>query len=61
MANRLKRVTILSDTNTHMMPALSREMARRDHDLVIGDAAEGLADELRGLGARVEVVPGAED
>lgn len=53
MANRLKRVTILADTNTHMMPALSREMARRDHDLVIGDAAEGLADELRGLGARV--------
>ena len=61
MANRLKRVTILADTNTHMMPALAREMARRDHDLVIGDAMVGLADELRGLGARVEVVPGAED
>jgi NAD(P)-dependent dehydrogenase (short-subunit alcohol dehydrogenase family) len=61
MADRLKRVTVLADTNTHMMPALAREMARRNHDLVIGDALIGLADELRALGARVEVVPGAED
>jgi len=29
-----------------MMPALAREMARRDHDLVLGDARGGLADEL---------------
>ena len=25
-----------------MMPALAREMARRDHDLVLGDAGDGL-------------------
>ena len=61
MGNRSKRVVILADTNTHMMPALAREMARRDHDLVLGDAMVGLADELRDLGARVEVVPGTED
>ena len=42
---RNRRVVILADTNTHMMPALAREMARRNHDLVLG------------LGANVEVVP----
>jgi NAD(P)-dependent dehydrogenase (short-subunit alcohol dehydrogenase family) len=44
-----------------MMPALAREMARRDHDLVLGDAKDGLADELVQLGARVEVVPDTAD
>ena len=56
-----KRVVILADSNTHMMPALAREMARRDHDLVLGDAKKGLADELRGMGAKVEVVPDTAD
>ena len=56
-----RRVVILADSNTHMMPALAREMARRDHDLVLGDAADGLADELRGMGAKVEVVPDTAD
>jgi len=56
-----KRVVILADSNTHMMPALAREMARRDHDFVLGDAADGLADELRGMGAKVEVVPDTAD
>jgi len=56
-----KRVVILADAQTHMMPALAREMARRNHDLVLGDAKEGLADELRKLGAKVEVVPETAD
>jgi NAD(P)-dependent dehydrogenase (short-subunit alcohol dehydrogenase family) len=56
-----KRVVILADSNTHMMPALALEMARRDHDLVLGDAKDGLADELRALGAKVEVVPKTAD
>ena len=56
-----KRVVILADTQTHMMPALALEMARRDHDLVLGDAKDGLADELRALGAKVEVVPNTAD
>ncbi len=55
MANK-KRVVILADTQTHMMPALAREMASRNHDLVLGDAKDGLADELTALGAKVEVV-----
>ena len=56
MANREKRVVILADTQTHMMPELALEMARRDHNLVLGDAQDGLADQLTALGAKVEVV-----
>ena len=56
-----RRVVILADSNTHMMPALAFEMARRDHDLVLGDAKDGLADELRAMGATVEVVPDTAD
>jgi NAD(P)-dependent dehydrogenase (short-subunit alcohol dehydrogenase family) len=57
-----RRVTILFDSWNHMMPALAREMARRDHDLVLGDARdEELVKELRELGAKVEVVPDTED
>ena len=45
-----------------MMPALAREMVRRNHDLVLGDARdEELVKELRKLGAKVEVVPDTED
>ncbi len=51
-----KRVAILVDTETHMMPALAREMVRRNHNLVIGNVAEGLADDLKSMGADVEVV-----
>ncbi len=61
MAAREKRVVILADTNTHMMPALAREMASRNHNLVLGDAMDGLADELVKLGAKVEVVPDTAD
>jgi len=61
MSRREKRVVILADTQTHMMPALAAEMARRGHDLVLGDARDGLADELITLGAKVEVVPDTAD
>jgi NAD(P)-dependent dehydrogenase (short-subunit alcohol dehydrogenase family) len=45
-----------------MMPALAREMARRDHDLVLGQARDKeLVEELRGMGAKVEVVEDTED
>ena len=62
MSNREKRVVILADSWNHMMPALAREMARRNHDLVLGDAQdENLVTELRELGTRVEVVPDSAD
>jgi len=56
-----RRVAILVDTETHMMPALAREMVRRNHNLVIGNTAKGLAEELIKMGAEVEVVPGNLD
>jgi 3-oxoacyl-[acyl-carrier protein] reductase len=57
-----KRVAILFDSWNHMMPALAREMVRRNHDLVLGDARDQeLVKELRKLGANVEVVPDTED
>jgi NAD(P)-dependent dehydrogenase (short-subunit alcohol dehydrogenase family) len=57
-----RRVTILFDSWNHMMPALAREMVRRNHDLVLGDARdEELVKELRKLGAKVEVVPDTAD
>ena len=59
--SRDRRVVILADSNTHMMPALALEMAGRNHDLVLGDAKDGLADELIKLGAKVEVVPDTAD
>ncbi len=61
MTKNQKRVCILIDTQTHMMPALAKEMAKRDHDLVIGQVKDGLPDELAALGAQVEVVPGDLD
>ena len=57
-----KRVAILFDSWNHMMPALAREMVRRNHNLVLGDARDKeLVKELRGMGATVEVVEDTED
>ena len=57
-----KRVTILFDSWNHMMPALAREMVRRNHDLVLGQARDkDLVKELRDMGAKVEVVEDTED
>ena len=57
-----RRVTILFDSWNHMMPALAREMVRRNHDLVLGQARDKeLVKELRAMGARVEVVEDTED
>ena len=57
-----RRVTILFDSWNHMMPALAREMVRRNHDLVLGQARDKeLVKELRATGARIEVVEDTED
>ena len=57
-----RRVTILFDSWNHMMPALAREMVRRNHDLVLGQARDKeLVKELREMGAKVEVVEDTED
>ena len=56
-----KRVAIVTDTTMHLGPFVARDLARLNHNLVIGMPADGLADELRGLGAEVAVVTGIED
>ena len=56
-----RRVAIVSDAASYVGPNLSRLLAQRGHDLVVGDPAAGLAEELTGIGAAVEVVEGVRD
>jgi 3-oxoacyl-[acyl-carrier protein] reductase len=49
-------VALVSDAAGYVGPHLSRLLAASGHDLVLGDPADGLADELTALGADVEVV-----
>lgn len=55
------RVAIVSDASGYVGPDLSRLLATCDHDLVIGDPAPGVVDQLAALGAAVEVVEGVRD
>src|SRR4051794_4311649 len=56
-----RRIAIVSDAASYVGPNLSRLLAERGHDLVVGDPAEGLVGELEELGATVEVVEGARN
>src|SRR5438270_9155588 len=56
-----RRIAIVSDAAGYVGPNLSRLLAEHGHDLVVGDPAPGLVDELSGLGASVEVVKGVRD
>ena len=51
-----KRVIILNDTSTHIGPTLARNFALKNHNIVLGTPAKGLADEVRKLGAKVVAV-----
>lgn len=51
----------MSDASGYVGPDISRLLATRDHDLVIGDPAPGVVDQLAALGAAVEVVEGVRD
>ena len=57
----MRRVALVGDAGFYVGPSLARELARRGHDLVVGDPAEGLVDELAALGASVETVTGVRD
>jgi len=57
----IRRVAVVSDTNTHLGPDLARELARRGHDLVVGEPHEGLIAELEALGSAVVEVVGVGD
>jgi NAD(P)-dependent dehydrogenase (short-subunit alcohol dehydrogenase family) len=58
---KTRRIAIVSDAAGYVGPALARLLATRDHDLVVGDPAPGLVDELTAAGAAVEVVEGVRD
>ena len=51
----------MSDAAGYVGPNLARLLAERGHDLVVGDPAPGLVDELTAAGAAVEVVEGVGD
>ena len=55
-----RRVAIVADAGFYVGPALSRLLAERGHDLVLGDPSDELVDELSGT-VDVEVVEGARD
>jgi len=56
-----RRVALVANTAGYVGPDLARGLASRGHDLVVGDPADGLVDELAGLGASVEVVTGVHN
>ena len=56
-----RRVALVANAGFYVGPELARALVRRDHDLVVGDPAPGLVDELEGLGAQVQVVTGVAD
>ena len=56
-----RRTALIADAGFYVGPALSRLMADRGHDLVLGDPDPDLVDELTAAGTRVEVVTGARD
>jgi 3-oxoacyl-[acyl-carrier protein] reductase len=56
-----RRVAVINDASFYVGPDLARNLAARGHDLVLGDAPDGLVEELRAQGAAVESVPGARD
>jgi len=56
-----RRIAIVSDAAAYVGPSIARLLARRDHDLVVGDPAAGLVDELAEAGATVEVVEGVRN
>lgn len=56
-----RRIALVSDAAGYVGPALSRLLAERGHDLVVGDPQDGLVDELAAAGAAVEVVEGVRN
>jgi NAD(P)-dependent dehydrogenase (short-subunit alcohol dehydrogenase family) len=56
-----RRVALVNDTSFYVGPPLARLLAQRGHDLVVGNPAEGLVDELRALGAEVVAVDGVRN
>ena len=56
-----RRIALLNDARHYVGPELARAFARRNHDLVIGEASDELVGELENLGARVVNVQGVSN
>ena len=56
-----RRVALVADAGFYVGPPIARLLAARGHDLVVGNPAPGLVDELHELGAAVEVVDGVRN
>ncbi len=56
-----RRVALVANARFYVGPDIARGLAARGHDLVVGDPADGLVDELTALGAQVEVVERVAD
>jgi len=56
-----RRIALVADAGFYVGPPIARLLAQRGHDLVVGNPAEGLVEELQAMGAAVEVVPDARD
>jgi NAD(P)-dependent dehydrogenase (short-subunit alcohol dehydrogenase family) len=56
-----RRVALIAAAGVYVGPALSRLLAARGHDLVLGDPDPALVDELTSAGTHVEVVAGVFD
>ncbi|MBT3533154.1 MAG: SDR family oxidoreductase [Rhodospirillaceae bacterium] len=56
-----RRVALITDTSLHLGPDLARILAKRDHDLVLGNPLPGLVEEVEALGANVVALDGMED
>ena len=56
-----RRIAIISDAARYVGPNLARLLAASGHDLVVGDPADGVVDQLTAAGAAVEVVEGTSD
>lgn len=53
-----RRVAIIGEANSYSGPALALEMARRNHDVVLGDPLPGLIEQCRALGVNAVAVDG---
>ena len=61
MSQEQRRVALVGDAGFYVGPELARHLAARGHDLVLGDPAPELVDELAAAGAAVEVVERARN
>lgn len=61
MTEGKNRVAVINDGRFYVGPPLARHLARRGHDLVIGDAPEDLIAELANLGVEAVSVAGVNE